>query len=93
MVDAITRLREPQRDFSVSDNGLGLPIGFDPACSKGLGMKNVLSLVKQIGGELCFLPSDNGRSVRFTIRILRSQACDQWNLNSSAQIADASPPI
>jgi len=56
-------------------------------------MKNVLSLVKQIGGELCFLPSDNGRSVRFTIRILRSQACDQWNLNSSAQIADASPPI
>jgi two-component sensor histidine kinase len=34
----------------VSDNGPGLPIGFNPACSKGLGMKIVLSLVKQIGG-------------------------------------------
>jgi hypothetical protein len=45
-------------------------------------MKNVLSLVKQIGGELYFLPSEIGR-----------KACDQWNLNSSAQIADASPPI
>jgi two-component system, sensor histidine kinase PdtaS len=53
--------------LSVSDNGPGLPIGFDPACSKGLGMKIVLSLVKQIGGELCILPGDNGRGARFTV--------------------------
>ena len=37
---------------SVLDDGPGLPSGFDPAKSKGLGMKIVLSLVKQISGEL-----------------------------------------
>jgi two-component system, sensor histidine kinase PdtaS len=61
--------------LSVLDNGPGLPIGFDPACSKGLGMKIVLSLVKQIGGELHILPGDNGRGARFTVafHVPRSQ--------------------
>lgn len=30
-------------------------------------MKIVLSLVKQIGGELHILPGDNGRGTRFTV--------------------------
>jgi two-component system, sensor histidine kinase PdtaS len=38
--------------LSVSDNGPGLPTGFDPALSKGLGMKLIMSLIDQIGGEL-----------------------------------------
>lgn len=38
--------------LSVSDDGPGLPVGFVPADSKGLGMKIVQSLVQQIGGEL-----------------------------------------
>jgi len=53
--------------LSVSDDGPGLPASFDPAKSKGLGMKIVLSLVKQIGGELHILPGDNGRGTRFTV--------------------------
>ena len=53
--------------LSVLDDGPGLPAGFDPANSKGLGMKIVLSLVKQIGGELHILPGDNGRGARFTV--------------------------
>jgi two-component system, sensor histidine kinase PdtaS len=53
--------------LSVSDNGPGLPAGFDPAGSKGLGMKIVLSLVKQIGGELHVSPGENGRGTRFTV--------------------------
>ena len=36
--------------LSVLDDGPGLPPGFTPADSKGLGMKIVQSLVKQIGG-------------------------------------------
>jgi two-component sensor histidine kinase len=54
--------------LSVSDDGPGLPPGFDPASSKGLGMKIIVSLLKQIGGELQFARGDNGRGTRFTVR-------------------------
>jgi len=57
----------PCHALSVSDDGPGLPPGFDPAKSKGLGMKIVLSLVKQIGGELHIHPGDNGRGTSFTV--------------------------
>jgi two-component sensor histidine kinase len=53
--------------LSVLDVGPGLPDGFIPADSKGLGMKIVLSLVKQIGGELHILPGENNRGTRFTV--------------------------
>ena len=38
--------------LSVANDGPDLPEGFDPAVGKGLGMRIVRSLVKQIGGEL-----------------------------------------
>jgi two-component sensor histidine kinase len=53
--------------LSVSDDGPGLPNHFDPASKKGLGMKIVQSLVKQIGGKLQFRPGDGGRGACFTI--------------------------
>jgi two-component system, sensor histidine kinase PdtaS len=53
--------------LSVWDDGPGLPAGFDPTKSKGLGMKIVLTLVKQMGGELHILPRDNGRGARFRV--------------------------
>ena len=53
--------------LSVSDDGPGLPAGFEPANSKGLGLKIVLSLVKQIGGALHVSPGDNGHGARFTV--------------------------
>ena len=56
------------RLLSVIDDGPGLPAGFNPAHSKGLGMKIVRSLVQQINGELRFLPGDNGRGTRFTVK-------------------------
>lgn len=55
------------RSLSVVDDGPGLPAGFRPADSKGLGMKIVLSLVQQIGGALHILPGDNGRGARFMV--------------------------
>ena len=53
--------------LSVLDEGPGLPAGFDPANSKGLGMTIVRSLVQQIGGELQLLPGENGRGTHVTI--------------------------
>ncbi len=43
--------------LSVSDDGPGLPDGFHPANNKGLGLRIIQSLVRQIGGRL-----ETGRS-------------------------------
>ena len=53
--------------ISVVDEGPGLPGGFDPAKSAGLGMQIVLALVKEIGGELRFLTGTNGRGTMVTL--------------------------
>jgi two-component sensor histidine kinase len=53
--------------LSVLDDGPGLPAGFDPAESKGLGMKIISSLVKQIGGKLQIAPGANDRGAGFTV--------------------------
>ena len=56
------------RYLSVIDDGPGLPAGFDPTKGKGLGMKIVLSLVQQIGGELRILPGNSGRGTCFMVK-------------------------
>ena len=53
--------------LSVVDAGPGLPAGFDPASSKGLGMRIVRALVKQIDGELHVLAGEHGRGAHFAI--------------------------
>ncbi len=67
--DIIVRFKAmaDQLALTVLDDGPGLPTGFDAARCKGLGMKIVLSLVKQVAGELHILPGDNGRGTRFMI--------------------------
>jgi two-component sensor histidine kinase len=53
--------------LSVLDGGPGLPAGFDPAGGKGLGMRIVRALVKQIGGELRISIGDDGCGARFVV--------------------------
>jgi len=60
--------------LSVLDDGPGLPAGFDPANSKGLGMKIILLLVKQIGGELHIFPGGYCCGARFTITFCTAKA-------------------
>jgi two-component sensor histidine kinase len=71
--------------LSVLDDGPGLPPGFDPKNSKGLGMKIILLLVKQIGGELHIFPSYNGCGARFTITFC-SAISETSKVYSSVQI-------
>lgn len=54
--------------LSVSNDGPGLPEGFDPVACNGLGMRIVLALVKQIGGELRIGRGDNNQGARFTVQ-------------------------
>jgi two-component sensor histidine kinase len=57
--------------ISVRDEGVGLPLGFDPAASKRLGTRLVNALSKQLSGELTQLPVPTGAN--FTLHIpLRS---------------------
>jgi len=53
--------------LSVQDDGPGLPPEFDPARCKGLGMKIVLALVKQIQGRLKIVPSETGRGTKLAV--------------------------
>ena len=50
-----------------SNDGQGLPEGFDPAASKGLGMRIIRSLVERIGGELRIGQGDRNQGTRFTV--------------------------
>ena len=53
---------------SVSDDGPGLPRGFDPALADGLGMRVILSLVRQHGGTLDVGPPP-ARGARLTVTL------------------------
>jgi two-component sensor histidine kinase len=53
--------------LSVSDQGPGLPSGFNPAECDGLGTKIMLSLARRIGGELVISAGDHGRGCRFAV--------------------------
>ena len=46
--------------IGVADDGVGLPEGFDPKRSGGLGMKIVTSLVRQVRGELTLENAEPG---------------------------------
>lgn len=61
-------------ELVVSDDGAGLPPGFDPEESDSLGLRLVSALVDQLDGE-ADVQSRPGRGVRWEIRFpLRPRA-------------------
>ena len=69
--------------LSVLDDGLGLPAGYE-AKGKGLGMKVVLWLVKQIGGDLKIIPRANGSRACVTVIFCSLQAASRPTLHTSS---------
>jgi two-component system, sensor histidine kinase PdtaS len=63
--------------LSVLDDGPGVPEGYDPAQSKGLGMKIIAKLVKQIGGELKIASRGDGHGACFTVTFGRPFAVER----------------
>ena len=53
--------------LSVFNEGPGLPEGFDPAVSKGMGMRIIRSLVERIGGELRIGRGEKNQGTCFTV--------------------------
>jgi two-component sensor histidine kinase len=60
---------DPDRGYalSVCNEGAPLPDGFDPAASKGLGMKIIRSLVQKIGGEFGYGRGAENQGARFVV--------------------------
>ena len=57
-------------EISVSNDGTPLPPEYDPAASKGLGMRIVQSFVRQIGGTFRFERGDVSRGPCFMVQCL-----------------------
>jgi two-component sensor histidine kinase len=53
--------------LEISDDGVGLPAGFDPAVDGGLGFRVVRALAQQLGATLAFESTELGLTVRVGI--------------------------
>jgi PAS domain S-box-containing protein len=60
-------LDDGKGEFEVSDNGIGLPAGFDTATAPGLGLKILGVFVEQMRGELR-LSGEPERGTKFNLR-------------------------
>lgn len=58
--------------IQVSDDGVGLPDGFDPRKAGGLGMRTIRGLADQLGASLTFDSSGMGLNVRLLAPLLRN---------------------
>ncbi|HEX6979354.1 MAG TPA: histidine kinase dimerization/phosphoacceptor domain -containing protein, partial [Alphaproteobacteria bacterium] len=67
--------------LTVSDLGQGLPSGFDPERSNGLGMRIVASLATRLDAQFDFSPP--GRGASFRISIPRRRAQDDFRAEES----------
>jgi two-component sensor histidine kinase len=54
--------------ISVSNEGPAMPEEYDPASSKGLGMRIVQAFVCKIGGKLLFARDEGDRGVRISVQ-------------------------
>jgi two-component sensor histidine kinase len=61
-------VRDQENTLTISDQGPGMPPGFDLKASKSLGMLVVQTLARQLGGTLEIGYGDNGLGTRFTVR-------------------------
>ena len=57
---------EKEIELTVEDDGVGLPVGFDPSASTGLGMELIRMLASQLNGRLSI---GGGPGARFTVSL------------------------
>ena len=61
--------------LAVSDNGVRLPDGFDPAQSRGLGMRIISALTQQLDGKLQMAQDAGGKT--FTLHVPAADALER----------------
>jgi two-component sensor histidine kinase len=70
----VTRLGDSGFSISVRDEGVGLPAGFDAKKGKGLGMRIVTAMTKQLKGKLEIRASKPGTEFVITVPNARGKA-------------------
>jgi two-component sensor histidine kinase len=65
----LTKPTETDLSLSVSDDGRGLPDGFDLAKTRGLGMRVVVALTHQLGGTISHHSDEHGTEFTLSIPI------------------------
>ncbi|MEL6750972.1 MAG: PAS domain-containing protein [Pseudomonadota bacterium] len=60
------KTHDGKRVLEVGDDGCGLPDGFDPGTSSGLGMRVIMSSATKLGADLTFGNRDKGAFFRLT---------------------------
>lgn len=67
----VSLTRGPDRNISISvrDEGVGLPLDFDPRKSRGLGMRIVQSFASQLQTQLAFRKCSPGTDVNFQLSL------------------------
>lgn len=55
-----------QVEVTITDDGVGLPAGFDPSRARSLGLRLATALARQIGGDYALASSGSGTSARLT---------------------------
>ncbi|MDJ0390321.1 histidine kinase dimerization/phosphoacceptor domain -containing protein [Roseomonas sp. E05] len=66
-IEVSYRRRCRLRELRVCDEGPGVPAGFDPGVSKGLGMRIVMSLATQLDGSVTVESGPAGRGACYTV--------------------------
>ncbi|HYH18157.1 MAG TPA: PAS domain S-box protein [Azospirillum sp.] len=66
-VDVSLRRVGRELEFSVTDDGPGLPADFDPERAKSLGLRIVTTLTRQVGGTLHMDPTPRGARFRIAV--------------------------
>lgn len=64
---SLERASSSEYALSVTDEGIGLPAGYNPAATSGLGMRVISTLVGQLRGRLTFGPNGDGPGANFTV--------------------------
>jgi two-component sensor histidine kinase len=70
----LTRAADATISLSVSDKGAGLPANFDMAKSKGLGMRVVMALTSQLGGNITHRTDENGTEFILSVPISSNES-------------------
>jgi len=63
----LTSMPNGDSTLTVSDDGPGLPGAFDPMATPGSGMKIIVALTKQIGGQFHFAKGERNQGTRFSV--------------------------